>query len=770
VELQQQQQQQQQQQRRVEEDFLLNQIGQNLEVVDHPSLGNGNGGGNLMIGNGGMEASGNARNEEDIEEDEKDTDADDTSEDKDYIDAEFVDKELENDNDDADIQFDDTIKDDIDSDDIHKNEKNQDNERIKKPLLHRILNFSPFHKSITWFTLFLLLQIFQANQTIPTSNTNTCTNSSRNNTTTTTTPDPLICALPTSLQTLLQTPFLANLLQSGTDIHTSYFGTTPPNIVTVRKMVGIPEKITEEVPPIVTRKEVEEIVWVDNVKLEGRERDLRRKRRMIREYEADLEAVRVMEGEFTVMERDFLQGSGSEEDGEEEMTMEGIAGVLEGKTNRLSRALTHERRKLEEWNRATINAENAFDAVVLDDGYSKNSTARMLARAKANLKRFVDVSMFAGVRPISNNDVEILFVDDLLEIINVAYKQILQNGSSPVNKALLETIKEHTQDEEEEVVKSLSIGMADIVKAQESLMSKCAGIMADLKNDTDISESIAIWVNDTIYNITEQILPYQDPDESTYIITDPLADTNSSIKIPPRLLPNQIQAIIDSMLEIQHADQTDRLDYATIRSGSRVIRTGPRQTTPSLSERLPLGNRVLAKLNLKFYGHRAESALNPTYPLTSPGQCWSFEEEGSRKDLWTTAKSLASLSTPEEGRREIEDMMSDPYRGNYATLAVRLARPTRVEEVVVEHMGKDATALKGFRVFGFEDRGADSMPWDLGTFTFDVDRKGVMQKFSVTTSDEKGRPLPHLSSIVLAIDSNWGGDFTCLYRFRVHGN
>lgn len=496
---------------------------------------------------------------------------------------------------------------------------------------------------------------------------------------------------------------------------------------------------------------------------------------MIREYELDQGAVKEVEGTFTMMERDALLGSSRSDMDSEEINgdgnrMEGIAGLLEGKTNRLRGALTHERRKLEDWKRMIIEAENAFDAVVFDDGYSKSSTVRWLARAEDKLKRLVDASMFGGSHPMSYRDVELLNIGNLLEVIDGAYRQILQNGRGPVNKALLEAIKERTKDEEEEVVKSLSIGMADIVKAQEWLVTQCDGIMEDLLNDTTINESIALWVNDTIYNITEQIAPYQDPDESTYTVTNPLDNPDSSIKTPPRLLSNQIQTIIDSMLEIQHADQTDRLDYATIRSGSRVIRKGRRQTTPSLSERLPLGNLILSKLNLKFYGHRAESALNPTYPITSPGQCWSFEKEGSHKDLWTGVKALASLSTPEEGRREVEEMANDLSRGDYATLAVRLARPTRVEEVVVEHMGGDTTAVKEFRVIGFEDRGADGMPWPLGSFTYDVDREAVMQKFSVTTSDEKGRALPLLSSIVLAIDSNWGGNYTCLYRFRVHGN
>ena len=40
----------------------------------------------------------------------------------------------------------------------------------------------------------------------------------------------------------------------------------------------------------------------------------------------------------------------------------------------------------------------------------------------------------------------------------------------------------------------------------------------------------------------------------------------------------------------------------------------------------------------------------------------------------------------------------------------------------------------------------------------------------VKTEDESGYQIPKLSSIVLAVDSNWGSEYSCLYRFRVNGS
>ena len=39
------------------------------------------------------------------------------------------------------------------------------------------------------------------------------------------------------------------------------------------------------------------------------------------------------------------------------------------------------------------------------------------------------------------------------------------------------------------------------------------------------------------------------------------------------------------------------------------------------------------------------------------------------------------------------------------------------------------------------------------------------QKFVVDTSNDAN----YVSCVVLAVDSNWNHDYSCLYNFRVHG-
>jgi len=207
---------------------------------------------------------------------------------------------------------------------------------------------------------------------------------------------------------------------------------------------------------------------------------------------------------------------------------------------------------------------------------------------------------------------------------------------------------------------------------------------------------------------------------------------------------------IDRLLEIENADRTGKFDYASVVHGARVLRRGPRATSLSLYESLPLINRVLAYSNLRFYGHPPEVALRPTATMYAKGHCWSFGDEFSSS----------------RARRQTQDGL----RGEYATLTVALSQEVTVTEVMIDHAPRSIaagnSALKMFRVIGYEDIGAFGEPWELGSFEYDS--KLGLQTFEIPTS-LGGADVPKLKAVSLAVDSNWGAEYSCLYRFRVHG-
>ena len=104
-------------------------------------------------------------------------------------------------------------------------------------------------------------------------------------------------------------------------------------------------------------------------------------------------------------------------------------------------------------------------------------------------------------------------------------------------------------------------------------------------------------------------------------------------------------------------------------------------------------------------------------------------------------------------------------------LVIKLSMPMKPTRFSLEHIpkslspnGRIDSAPKVFQVFGLEiDK--DSQPQELGRYTYDQAGE-PLQFFPV--ENEVERPL---ALVELRILDNHGHDqYTCLYRFRVHGS
>jgi len=200
---------------------------------------------------------------------------------------------------------------------------------------------------------------------------------------------------------------------------------------------------------------------------------------------------------------------------------------------------------------------------------------------------------------------------------------------------------------------------------------------------------------------------------------------------------------------ISDSETIGKIDYAALHTGGSVVRT---RTSPSITNTLPVLNRLMVYAKLRFYGHPPEAALTVTHPENALGQCWAFPS-----------------------REETSEGDHDMAMGFYGSLSVQLARPIRIWTVALEHPSKTITsnlgsALKEFRVFGYRDFENFSEPYYLGEFVYDIDSTSPVQEFKVETLTDDNQPIPELAVVTLAVDSNWGHEhYTCLYRFRVHG-
>ena len=229
----------------------------------------------------------------------------------------------------------------------------------------------------------------------------------------------------------------------------------------------------------------------------------------------------------------------------------------------------------------------------------------------------------------------------------------------------------------------------------------------------------------------------------------------------------QLSQIIVSQLDVHRADTTGIYDYASLKNGAEVIYGGKRGTSKSLIDELPVFNRILQNSNLRFYGFGPETALTATYPPNSLGQCWSFGQTSLKEQL--------------KERQLFENdnrVKNDFKRGNFGTLTIRLSEPISVHGIVIEHppmrtIGQANSSIRKFRMVGYEDELATSKAWNLGSFEYNIkenrDNNTYLQTFEAATT-VFGKEIPPLHSISLAVDSNHGHDYSCLYRFRVHGN
>ena len=141
-----------------------------------------------------------------------------------------------------------------------------------------------------------------------------------------------------------------------------------------------------------------------------------------------------------------------------------------------------------------------------------------------------------------------------------------------------------------------------------------------------------------------------------------------------------------------------------------------------------------------------------------------------------------------------------PFKGDEGQLGVTLSRIVRIEEISIDHVARDiawdmTSAPREMEVWGLVEGAANFAKvaaWDaartdageevptqppslphtaryvrIARLEYDLDAPNAVQTFPV---DEEVRKMGmDFGIVVLRVLSNWGQEFTCLYRFRVHG-
>ncbi|XP_054891131.1 SUN domain-containing protein 1 isoform X2 [Poeciliopsis prolifica] len=191
------------------------------------------------------------------------------------------------------------------------------------------------------------------------------------------------------------------------------------------------------------------------------------------------------------------------------------------------------------------------------------------------------------------------------------------------------------------------------------------------------------------------------------------------------LSEEDVNLIVQNALKLYSQDRTGQVDYALESGGGSILSTRCSETYETKTALMSLFG-----LPLWYFSQSPRVVIQPD---VYPGNCWAF-------------------------------------KGSQGYLVIRLSLRIRPTSFCVEHIpktlsptGNIASAPRNFTVFGLDDEYQEEGTL-LGHYTYEEDGESL-QIFPVKEKNDKAFQI-----IEVRVLSNWGHpEYTCLYRFRVHG-
>ncbi|XP_030788265.1 SUN domain-containing protein 1 isoform X8 [Rhinopithecus roxellana] len=188
----------------------------------------------------------------------------------------------------------------------------------------------------------------------------------------------------------------------------------------------------------------------------------------------------------------------------------------------------------------------------------------------------------------------------------------------------------------------------------------------------------------------------------------------------------QARAIVDNALKLYSQDKTGMVDFALESGGGSILSTRCSETYETKTALMSLFG-----IPLWYFSQSPRVVIQPDI---YPGNCWAF-------------------------------------KGSQGYLVVRLSMMIHPAAFTLEHIpktlsptGNISSAPKDFAVYGLENEYQEEGQL-LGQFTYDQDGESLQMFQALKTPNDTVFQI-----VELRIFSNWGHpEYTCLYRFRVHG-
>ncbi|RNA00014.1 SUN domain-containing 1 isoform X2, partial [Brachionus plicatilis] len=186
-------------------------------------------------------------------------------------------------------------------------------------------------------------------------------------------------------------------------------------------------------------------------------------------------------------------------------------------------------------------------------------------------------------------------------------------------------------------------------------------------------------------------------------------------------------------------------------------------------------------INKTFYLYNADKTGMTDFASESVGGSILFTkctEDYVDNSRWITVLNVPITRLSVSPRVVIQGSMQPgncwAFKGAKADLFIKLAARIRPSSFSLEHIPKELSltglidsAPQNFSVYGYESKDLinDHARLLLGNYRYDNESQNTLQFFSVQHQHDKA-----ISVVELKIETNSGNkEFTCLYKFRVHG-
>ncbi|XP_067238733.1 SUN domain-containing protein 1 isoform X6 [Chanodichthys erythropterus] len=238
---------------------------------------------------------------------------------------------------------------------------------------------------------------------------------------------------------------------------------------------------------------------------------------------------------------------------------------------------------------------------------------------------------------------------------------------------------------------------------------------------SDLTATLMTLERSILGNLSLQLQESKQQQYSTETITQTVAHTAGAAGMSEE----QVQLIVQHALKLYSEDRTGQVDYALESGGGSILSTRCSETYETKTALMSLFG-----IPLWYFSQSPRAVIQPDM---YPGNCWAF-------------------------------------KGSQGYLVIRLSLSVIPTSFCLEHIPKSlspsgniSSAPRRFSVYGLDDEYQEEGKL-LGDYTYQEDGESL-QIFPVMEKNDKAFQI-----IEMRVLSNWGHpEYTCLYRFRVHG-